>query len=85
MIVLFDGECNFCNYSVQFIFKRDKKGIFRFASLQSAKGKELLAQYNLQNLDTSSMVLIKNNRAYIKSGAALRICAHLSGLWPLMM
>lgn len=85
MIVLFDGDCNFCNYSVQFIYKRDKKGVFRFASLQSQKGKELLEKHGLQNLGLSSMVLIKNEKAYIKSGAALRICGHLSGLWPLMI
>ncbi|HLP10751.1 MAG TPA: DCC1-like thiol-disulfide oxidoreductase family protein [Flavobacteriales bacterium] len=85
MIVLFDGDCNFCNYSVQFIYKRDKKGVFRFASLQSPKGKELLEKHGLQNLSLSSMVLIKNEKAYIKSGAALRICGHLSGLWPLMI
>jgi predicted DCC family thiol-disulfide oxidoreductase YuxK len=85
MIVLFDGDCNFCNYSVQFIYKRDKKGVFRFASLQSEKGKELLAKFKLQNLDLSTMVFIKEDKAYTKSGAALRICGHLKGLWPLMV
>lgn len=85
MIVLFDGDCNFCNHSVQFIYKRDKKGVFRFAALQSEKGNELLVKFNLQNLDLSTMVFIKNNKAYTKSGAALRICGHLTGLWPLML
>src|SRR6185369_14232639 len=85
MIVLFDGECNFCNHSVRFIYKRDKKNIFRFASLQSGKGKALLAANNLQDLDMSSIVLIGDQKAWIKSTAALRICGKLKGLWPLMM
>lgn len=84
-IVLFDGDCNFCNTSVQFIFKREKKNSFYFASLQSDKGKELLEKYKLQNLDLSSMVFISNNKAYLKSSAALRIAGQLKGLWPLMM
>lgn len=84
-IVLFDGECNFCDRSIQFIFKRDPQARFRFASLQSEKGKALLQQHGLQNLDMSSMVLIKNGKAYTKSGAALRIAGHLSGFWPVLI
>lgn len=41
-IILFDGDCNFCNQSVQFIINRDPKGYFQFASLQSELGKKLL-------------------------------------------
>lgn len=85
MIVLFDGECNFCDRSIQFIFKRDPKARFLFTSLQSEKGKALLKQHGLQNLDMSSMVLIKGDKAYTKSGAALRISRYLSGLWPVMV
>ena len=85
MIVLFDGECNFCNRSIQFIYERDGKGIFRFASLQSPKGKELLEKHHLQNLDLSSMVLINGEKAFIKSSAALRIFGKLRGLWPIMV
>lgn len=87
MIVLFDGDCNFCNRSVQFIYERDKKGVFRFASLQSQKGIELLKQYGLSELGISSVVFINTEagKAYIKSSAALRICKYLKGLWPMMI
>ena len=87
MIVLFDGDCNFCNRSVQFIYERDKKGVFRFASLQSQKGIELLKQYGLSDMGISSVVFINSevNKAYIKSSAALRICKYLKGLWPMMV
>lgn len=79
-IVLFDGECNVCNKSVQFIIKRDPKNLFRFASLQSDAGKHLLQTYDAPT-DLSSIVFIENDRYYVKSTAALRICRHLHGLW----
>lgn len=79
-IVLFDGDCHFCNKSVQFILKRDPKAFFQFASLQSEIGQELIHQYKIpQHID--SLVLIDSNRYYIKSTAALRICLNLKGLW----
>lgn len=81
-IILFDGECNFCSFWVKYVIKRDKKDLFRFASLQSEKGKELLQKYNLQ-ADLSTVVLIKNNEAKTKSSAALHIFKDLDGLFSL--
>lgn len=81
-IVLFDGVCNFCNASVQFILKRDPKGYFRFASLQSDAGRELLAQYHIDPQKNDSIVLIENGRAYLRSTAALRISRRLVAGWP---
>ena len=78
-IVLFDGICNFCDASVQFIMKRDG-GAFRFASLQSDIGQELVARFGLQEVD--SVVLIEDEKAYTKSTAALRIAKKLGRLWP---
>lgn len=81
-IILFDGECNFCDQSVQFIIKRDKKALYSFASLQSKVGQQLVNTYQVPaNLD--SLILIKNNSYYTMSSAALRICRHLSGGWKL--
>lgn len=81
-IILFDGECNFCDASVQFIIKRDPKAVFSFASLQSEIGKQLLASYELpRNID--SMVLIADGKAHLKSSAALQIAKELSGVWKL--
>jgi predicted DCC family thiol-disulfide oxidoreductase YuxK len=34
-ILLYDGVCGLCNRLVQFILRRDRSGVFRFASLQS--------------------------------------------------
>jgi predicted DCC family thiol-disulfide oxidoreductase YuxK len=81
-IILFDGECNFCSFWVKYVIKRDKKDAFRFTSLQSEKGKELLQQYNLQ-ADLSTVVLIKNQTAKTKSSAALHILKDLGGFYSL--
>ena len=62
-IILFDGDCNFCNYWVKYVIERDKKDKFRFTSLQSDTGKELLKQYNLKD-DLETVVLIENNKAF---------------------
>ncbi len=81
-IILFDGGCNFCTFWVKFVIKRDKKDVFRFAPLQSEKGKELLKQYSLQ-ADLSTVVLIKNNVVKTKSSAALFILKDLGGFYSL--
>lgn len=81
-IILFDGECHFCDSSVQFIIKRDPKGVFYFSSLQSDAGKELLKKYGVSE-DVETMFLIDEEKVYDKSSAALRICRHLKGFWKL--
>ncbi|HTO15467.1 MAG TPA: DUF393 domain-containing protein [Edaphocola sp.] len=73
-LVLFDGTCNFCNRSILFIIKRDKNDYFRFTSLQSELGKALRIKYNIQS---DSIVLIKNETAYEQSEAVLIIGKHL--------
>lgn len=81
-IILFDGVCNFCDSSVQFIIKRDPNGAYQFAPLQGETGRKLLKEFDLkENLD--SIVYIEDDRFYKKSAAALRICRNLSGAWRL--
>lgn len=82
-VILFDGVCNLCNSSVQFVIERDKKKQFRFASLQSDYGQEQQKKYGLLDKNVDSIVLIENGKAYIKSTAALRIAKRLGGLYPL--
>lgn len=82
-IILFDGECNLCSQSVQFIIKRDQHSCFKFASLQSEFGVKRLQERGLDH-QLKSIVLIRNNRVYIKSAAILRICKDLGGGWKFM-
>lgn len=80
-IILFDGVCNFCNSAINFVLKQDKKGIFRFAPLQSEAGQRLLQEYNLSTEEFDSFVLIDNGKVYKKSAASLRVMNKLPWYW----
>jgi predicted DCC family thiol-disulfide oxidoreductase YuxK len=80
-VILFDGVCNFCNGAINFVLKQDKKGIFRFAPLQSEAGRRLLQQYHLPTDEFESFVLIDDGKVYTKSSAALRVMNKLPWYW----
>lgn len=82
-ILLFDGECGFCNKSIQFFLKHEKNKQVHFAPLQSEIGIKLRAYFEISE-NTDSLILIKNHAAYIKSCAALRLTKYMKGLWPMM-
>jgi predicted DCC family thiol-disulfide oxidoreductase YuxK len=81
-IVLYDGDCSFCQYSVNFIIKRDPKAHFKFASLQSDIGLEIINKYALTEIP-DSLILFKKRSIYYKSKAALLICKNLNHIWKL--
>jgi predicted DCC family thiol-disulfide oxidoreductase YuxK len=83
-IILFDGVCNLCNGAVNFVIKRDPGNVFKFAPLQEKQGALLLKTHAIDIQKLESIVLIENEKVYIKSSAALRITKKLSGLWPLL-
>jgi predicted DCC family thiol-disulfide oxidoreductase YuxK len=83
-IVLFDGVCNFCNASINFVIDHDPKYLFKFAALQSDFAKEKLRKAGLKTEDFDSVVLIEGDKVYTRSTAALRISKKLSGAWPLL-
>src|SRR6185437_11716660 len=71
-IVLFDGVCNLCDASVNFIIDRDPDAYFQFASQQSPAGQALLRKHGLAGDEPQTIVLISNGRPYVRSEAALR-------------
>jgi predicted DCC family thiol-disulfide oxidoreductase YuxK len=83
-LIFFDGDCNLCQYAVQFIIQRDQKGRYCFASLQSELAKELLSDSGQVPLELSTVILWEEGRILHRSTAALRIAKGLSGLWPLL-
>jgi predicted DCC family thiol-disulfide oxidoreductase YuxK len=83
-IILFDGVCNLCSASVQFIIKRDPKKKFQFASLQSEVGQNFLGQFSIDKQQLHSIILIQNDQYFEQSEAALRIAKQLNGAWPLL-
>ena len=79
-IVLFDGVCNFCNSAVNFIIRHDRKGLFKFAPLQSEIGQEMQSKFGIGD-GVDSIVLVEDERVFMHSTAALRIARGLGGLW----
>lgn len=77
--MLFDGVCNLCNSSVTFVIDRDPQKHFKFASLQSEAGKQLLQKFNIDPQVTDSIIYIEDDKAYVRSTAVLRAARHLSG------
>ena len=82
-IIFFDGFCNLCNRSVQFIIKKDKKKQFRFASLQGKAGQELLEKFNLPADNFNSFILAERDHIYTRSTAVLRMLRKLGSGWQL--
>ena len=83
-IILFDGVCNLCNSSINFVIDRDKDAYFRYAPLQSETGQRFLKEHDKSLEDFDSIILVEGDNYYTKSTAALRIARRLSGLWPVL-
>ncbi len=87
-LLLYDGTCGFCNATVRLILRYDRKGILRFAALESARGRGILAEHpELEGVD--SVVWIEaggsGSRVITRSAAALRVAAYLGGVWRLAL
>ena len=78
-VILFDGVCNLCTGSVQFILKRDKEKKFMFASLQSSYGQGLLQQFDLPTDTFNSFILYQDKKIFTRSTAALKMFQQLKG------
>jgi len=82
-IIFFDGACNLCSAVVQFVIKHDKSRFFRFASLQSSIGQQLLDSKGFSKKDLTTFFLLQDGVVYTRSTAALRVCMYLNGIWPI--
>jgi len=83
-VVLFDGVCGLCRSSVRFIIRRDRAGVFRFASLQSDVGAALGNRYGVAARGLETLVLVEAETAYVRSDATLRIARRLGVPWSLL-
>ncbi len=83
-IVLFDGYCNLCNGAVQFLIKRDTKGVLKFSSLQSDFAQKLLQEKGLSTNNFSTFIYLHDGAIYQKSDAALLLLDSFSLPWRLL-
>lgn len=89
-MLLYDGVCGFCNRSVQFILKHDKRGTLKFTALQNATGRQMLSRYpELHGVD--SLVFVEDGddargeRVFVRSTGALKVAAYLGGFWRVFL
>jgi len=92
-VLLYDGVCGFCNWSVQFVLKRDPGGIFRFASLQSGLAHRVLARHAVNAADLNAAYVVlgydpdrtdgTNETVLARSDAVLFVARQLGGIWTL--
>lgn len=82
-IVVFDGLCNFCQGSVNFIIKRDPHKTFTFTAAQSQSGQDIIRKFNVPEVGKDTFLLVKNNMCFFRTNATLEISKDLSGFWNL--
>lgn len=83
-IILFDGVCNLCNHSVIFVLQREEEPVFKFASIQSEAGKELLEWWGLSQEYNQAIVFIDRGEIHFGSTAALKIGQQLRFPWSFL-
>ena len=79
-VVLFDGECVFCDWAVRFILQRERDRVLYFAPLQSDVGAALLAEIPEDSIP-DSVVFHDGSTVFFKSDAALCILPRLKSPW----
>ncbi len=80
-MLYFDGVCNLCNRSVQFVLDHEADASLRFASLQSGQAQKVLVPLGIDPTDLDSVVLVKDGVAFARSAAALEITRYLKAPW----
>ena len=83
-VILFDGTCNLCSWSVQFIINHDLEGLFHFLSLQSEEANKLLAEQGIEKDSLDSVILVEGSKLLSKSEAIIRVSQYLPGWWPVV-
>jgi predicted DCC family thiol-disulfide oxidoreductase YuxK len=87
-VILFDGECNFCNGWVDLIEKFDPERKIKFSAIQSSKGSEIMKLIGKDSEDLSTVVYVRyfspgdeeiekitnpTNEVFFKSGAIVHV------------
>lgn len=84
MIIVFDAKCLLCSAWVKFLLKHDTRKKFRFASIQSARGKALLENEGLNPEHLETLLLVTDTKVYRHTAAILRVLNALGWPWRLV-
>ena len=77
--------CNLCVFSINFIIRRDKNDVFRFASNQSEVGQIIIKKYKIDTIKNDSIILIHNNKIKYRSSAVLTALFYLNTIWKFLI
>ena len=80
----YDGVCNLCHFSVQWIIKRDQRKIFRYENLQSEAGQNIVKQIAPSMLSSDSVILVMDGQIFLYSDASLAVLKKLGGMYKLI-
>jgi len=80
-VLLYDGECGLCNRTVRMLLRLDRRGVLRFAALQSAAAQEFLRSHGLPTEDFSTLVLVPDWSKRSEPRFALRTDGVVGALW----
>jgi predicted DCC family thiol-disulfide oxidoreductase YuxK len=80
-VLLFDGECGLCNRIVRLLLRLDRRGVLRFAALQSEPAQEFLRTHGLPTEDFSTMVFVPDWARRSEKRFALRTDGVAGALW----
>lgn len=83
-VMLFDGVCNFCNFTVRFVLPRDPAGRVRFATMQSPAGQAMLRRLGMPLDDYQTFAVLQQGRLYPRLDGVLRLAASMRWPWPLL-
>lgn len=80
-VIVFDGVCVLCNGWIGFLLRHDRERRYRFAAMQGAHGRGLLAAHGLDPDDPVSFLLVEGGRAWTDTDAIARVLVGLGGIW----
>lgn len=83
-VLLFDGDCAFCNGCVRWLLRHERRPRYHFAALQSEAAQPLLARFEVPSGDLGSVLVIDRGRLYRKTAAVLHLLSELRWPWPLL-
>lgn len=82
--LFYDGVCNLCHFSVQWIIKRDQRKIFRYENLQSEAGQNIIKKIAPSLLSSDSVILVMDGQIFLYSDASLTVLKKLGGIYALL-
>ena len=83
-LIVFDGDCVLCTAWLQFVLRHDRRARFRFATVQSPAGQELLKNHGLDPRDPTSFLVIFDGKSYNKSGGMIEVVSGFGGAWRMI-